>query len=85
MSKPKQNCTVVIQVSLHQPGKETSMVKVTLDPTDRATAERRYRELTPIVFEAGTKFGDNRQLAKAVADNIGDILAKHGKKVGGIV
>lgn len=85
MKASKQNCTVIIQVSLHQPGKPTERIKVTLDPTDRATAEARFKKLSPIVFDAGTQFGDKQQLAKAVVENISDVLAKHGKKVEAIV
>lgn len=84
MKPPKQNCTVIIQVSLHQPGKITERIKVQLAPTDRETATKRYRKLTPVVFKAGTQFEKNR-LANHVAANIGDVLAKHGKKVAGIV
>ncbi len=81
---PKQNCTVIIQVTLHQPGKITERIKIQLAPTDRDTAEKRYRKLTPVVFKAGTQF-KKEHFANHVAANIGDVLAKHGKKVAAII
>lgn len=85
MKKPKQNCTVVIETTLHQPGHPTERMRVKLAPTDIETARNRFRKFSRIVFQSGTREVTNRELAEQVAANIGDILKKHGKKVTAII